>query len=259
MDLLVEAELKHALAAAGCPLCRTGEEAVQRYLRFILHESVNDPATRSRLARAWGFCRRHAWHFLGLEWTTKRDGLSTANLSEAFIQSVEEILDAYLRDPTPEAGGKRKVRAKAEKVVRALTPSGQCPACELQARHEAYALTVLLRALEQPAWRERFSRSDGFCLVHLRSALNREDACPHARWIVEDHRRRFRDLLRDLEEYMRKHDYRFSHEPYGRERDVTFRATEALAGTWFDLPRRPPAGDGREADDVEAKGGGIHG
>lgn len=203
MDLLVEAELKRALAAAGCPLCRAGEDGVERYLRFILHEFVNDPATRSRLAEAWGFCRRHAWHFLRLEWATMRDGLSTAVISEALVKSAEEVLDGYLRDAAPAARGKRRMRARLEKLLRALTPTGVCPACDLQARHEAYTL-------------------------------------------------RLRELLTDLEEYIRKHDYRFSHEPYRQERDAMVRGTAALAGSWFDLPHPPQAGGGKEAERVEA-------
>lgn len=252
MDLLVEAELKRALAVAGCPLCRAGEDGVERYLRFILHEFVNDPATRSRLADAWGFCRRHAWHFLRLEWATMRDGLSTAVISEALVKSAEEVLDGYLRDAAPAARGKRGMRAKLEKLLRALTPTGVCPACDLQARHEAYTLTVLLTVLEEAAWRERLSRSDGLCLFHLRRALAGKEAGDRVQWIVEDHRRRLRELLTDLEEYIRKHDYRFSHEPYGQERDAMVRGTAALAGSWFDLPHPPQAGGGKEAERVEA-------
>jgi hypothetical protein len=41
----------------------------------------------------------------------------------------------------------------------------------------------------------------------------------------------------DLEEYGRKHDYRFSHEESGREADAAVRAARALAGSWFDVPR----------------------
>lgn len=258
MDLLVEAELKQALAASGCPICRVGEEAVRRYLRFVLHESVNDPATRSRLASAWGFCRRHGWHFLRLEWLIMRDGLSTANIAEALLQTAEEALDDYLSAQAAGISGKKAERASVGKLVKGLTPTGECPACDLQSRHEAYALTVALACLREEAWRERFSRSDGFCLRHFREALTRGEAPDSIRWIVEDHRRRLRQLVADLEEYIRKHDYRFSHEPYGPERDAYTRATATLAGSWFDLPGRSASG-GEPVKAVEMKGGGQDG
>ncbi len=64
MDLLVKIALERAVAERGCPICRVGDEAARRYLRFVLHELVNDLATRERLTSTWGFCHRHAWHFL---------------------------------------------------------------------------------------------------------------------------------------------------------------------------------------------------
>ena len=259
MDLLVEAELKRALAAPGCPLCRVGEEAVQRYLRFVFHESVNDPATRGRLAAAWGFCRRHAWHFLRLEWATMRDGLSTANIAEGLVKTAEQFLDDSLSTPSAPGRGSRAVRARVKKLVGTLTPTGECPACALQAQHEDYALTVLLRVLEEEVWRERFALSGGLCLHHLRRALTAEESPDGIRWVIDDHRRRLHDLLADLEEYIRKHDYRFSGEPYGQERDAIVRATALLAGSWFDLPGRPPARAETKSEPVEAQEGESHG
>jgi hypothetical protein len=258
MDLLVEAELKRALAAPGCPLCRVGEEAVHRYLRFVLHEGVNDLATRSRLAEAWGFCRRHAWHFLRLEWATMRDGLGTANIVEALLTTLKEALHSYL-SAGPGSGRKRAERLKVEQFVRALTPTSECPACRIQADHDDYSLSVLLSVSADEEWRERVERSDGLCLPHLRQALVTGEAADRIRWLVEDHRRRVQALLADLEEYIRKHDYRFGHEPYARERDAFVRATAAMAGSWFDLPRRPPGRDGSEVERVEAQGGERHG
>ncbi len=252
-DLLVEAELKRALAAPGCAVCRMGEEAVRRYLRFVLHESVNDPATRDRLAAAWGFCRRHAWHFLRLESETMRDGLGTANIVEALLRTAEELLGAHALVGSGKLRKKRAARAGLEELLRGLTPTGGCPACDLQGGHEAYSLAVALACLEADAWRERFARSDGFCLSHLRDALSKSEASDRIRWVLEDHRHRLRRLLADLEEYIRKHDYRFSHEEYGQERDAFVRATAALAGSWFDLPGRPAP------EAVELKEGEQHG
>jgi hypothetical protein len=253
MDALVESELKEALAARGCPVCWVGEAAARRYLRFTLHESVNDPATRTRLAAAWGFCRRHAWHFLQWEEVTMRDGLGTAIIAEALLRTAKELLEAHTGAPSVEGRRKKGAQAALQKLVRDLTPAGECPACHVQAQHEAYALTVALALLEGEAWRERLAGSDGLCVAHLRTALTSGAAPDHLRWLVEDHRRRLHQLLGDLEEYIRKHDYRFRDEPYGRERDVTQRATATLAGSWFDLPRRAVEQDGIDRERVRAE------
>jgi hypothetical protein len=258
MDLLVEAELKTALAAEGCPICRVGEEAASRYIRFTLHEGVNDPATRGRLASTWGFCRHHAWHFLRLEWGAMQGGLGTATITEALLETAEQLLGDDLGVQIVGVSRRRR-RVSVEKLVRSPTPSGACPACDVQARHEGYALTVALAVLEDEPWQQRFRDSDGLCLSHLREALTRGDAPNRVRWIVEDRRRRLRGLLADPEEYIRKHDYRFSHEPYGPERDAFVRAVAALAGSWFDLPGRSPDHARKEAEQSRAQEGGHHG
>ena len=53
--------LREALAAPGCAFCRLVASAVDRYLRALLHESVNDPEVRERLRASRGFCREHSW------------------------------------------------------------------------------------------------------------------------------------------------------------------------------------------------------
>jgi len=256
MDLLVEAALRRAAGQLGCVLCRVGEEAAERYLGSVLGEGTNDPATRSRLDRSWGFCRRHAWHFLGLEWERMRDSLGMATLSETLVEGAENLLKTYLEAQSLYGQRKRAAGAALDALTRALTPAEPCPACDVQAEHEGYAAKVLVRALGDPDWRGRFTASDGLCLHHLRRALVSEEAPQDVQWLVEDQRRRLHEIRSDLEEYGRKHDYRFSHEPYGREVSAAIRATNALAGSWFNLPRRPRSIPEKERGQAGLKQGG---
>jgi hypothetical protein len=256
MDLLVEASLRRALERPGCVLCRVGEEAAERYLQSVLAEGTNDPATQARLDQSWGFCRRHAWHFLGLEWERMQDSLGAATLNEALIEAAEDLLKTYLEAQALYGQRRRAANAALDALSRALTPAGPCQACHIQAEHEGYAATVLVRMLGDLGWRERVAASDGFCLHHLCRALAAEEAAENVRWVLEDQRRRLHEIRVDLEEYGRKHDYRFSHEAYGREARAAIRATQALAGSWFDLPRRPPARAQHERSAAELKQGG---
>lgn len=258
MDLLVEAELRRAATEPGCLLCRIGEEAAVRYLRSVLHEGVNDGGTRASLDRAWGFCRRHAWYFLGLEWQTMHDSLSMATLGESLVEAAEDILDAFL-DAAPLRQGKRAARASLEELARALAPAKPCAACQAQAEHEGYVATVLVSTLDDSGWRQRFLGSDGLCLLHFRSAIAVADTPERLRWLIGDQRRRLRELRSDLEEYGRKHDYRFSHEESGREADAAVRAARALAGSWFDVPRGPRPAVGPVGETAQTREEGNHG
>ncbi len=235
MDALVEIELKDALTSPGCALCRIGERSAHRYLRAILHESVNDLAFRTRLQAAWGFCRRHAWYFLRLESATMRDGLSTAILAEGLIEAAQEVLAAErVRAPGPRQPRRdtRRLRALWDR----LQPKSPCPVCAIQDEHERYALFVLLKMLAEPAWRERLDSSDGLCLPHFRLALSDESAGAHLERLVADQRRRLSALLDDLREYIRKGDYRFVSERPGPERGAFERGTAHVAGAWCELP-----------------------
>lgn len=212
-----------------------------RYLRTVLGEGTTDGATRARLGRSWGFCARHAWQFLGLEWGNMQDSLGAATILEGLVEAAEKTIAALLDVGGELARPKGWRRAVVERLVPALEPAGLCPACRVQADHEAYAATVLVRNLNEPEWRRRLADSDGLCLRHCREALRAAETPERLRWLLEEQRRRLHGLKAELEEHGRKHDYRFSHERYGKEGDVAVRATDALAGSWFRLPRRPRA------------------
>jgi hypothetical protein len=261
MDVLVEVELKDALALPGCGLCRIGEGAARRYLRFLLHESVNDVAVRARLIAAWGFCRRHAWHFLRFEAESMHDGLSTATLGEGLIEAVQHALGT---SPAPHGNGrpgKRERRRRLQALRQALAPQAGCPACDQQRQAETYSVSVLTKLLTDVAWRERVATSEGLCVPHLRLAVTEaeSEAIDQIDWLLDDHRRRLARLLGDLKEYIRKHDYRFADEPPGAEADAFRRATALLAGLWFELPgRRESKGEpSREAPHAHTSAGGA--
>jgi ribosomal protein L13 len=67
-------------------------------------------------------------------------------------------------------------------------------------------------------------------MPHFKAALKvaqREDA---VRILIDAQSTILARLAGELSEYLRKHDYRFSHEPYGPEADAVVRATEILVG-----------------------------
>ncbi len=75
----------------------------------ILHEYVNDWSTRTRLADSWGFCRRHAWSFLSLEWGRFRDGMNSPSGPPAVALATRPMPSRRRRAqaPRPQRGGSR--------------------------------------------------------------------------------------------------------------------------------------------------------
>ncbi len=257
MDLLATSKLRKALGSPGCPICRIGDEDGRHYLATVLHEYVNDWSTRTRLTDSWGFCRRHAWSFLSLEWGRFHDGMSTANLTQWQVSRVLEVL-REVSAPPPRR--RRLGRPRPDPFLSSLgsrfQPGRQCPACESQQQGEHYALRVLLEHLGEDGEISRLYRaSSGVCFGHLRVALEEPDLDAGLRTLVALQRARLEGLYVELEEYLRKHDYRFAGEPYASELDAFIRATEFLAGSWTDLAGRP-AIEGWEARRAELTTGG---
>jgi hypothetical protein len=208
MDLLVTDRLERGLPQPGCVICRVGDEAARHYLSTVLHESVNVLATRQRLAVSWGFCPRHGWGFLVVEWARCHDGMSTANLTQWHVQRVLRLLRRpFPRPSRPVKGWRRRRDGRREPLRQALQPSGECPACESQRQDEAYVLAVLLDHLAQNSEVSRLFRDSlGLCLAHLRMALEIPDRDAGLEALLEAEAVGLETLDGELEAYLRKHE-----------------------------------------------------
>lgn len=83
--------------------------------------------------------------------------------------------------------------------------------------------------LEDDRIKELYSSSHGLCMNHFNQAL--EFASPESSEIlVQKQAEVLRKLDSDIEEYWRKTDYRYSHEPKGEEQTAWVRAIKFFAG-----------------------------
>jgi hypothetical protein len=230
-------ELKDALAQPGCALCRLGERYGQTYLRWLLLERVNDLTTRITLAQSWGFCVSHAWMLQEMEWERDKDGMGTAILWEWLIERYRihlaqslETSDA-LQQRLLHRWRRRQRSRLAAQLLLELTPQGLCPACASQRQSEEYALGVLTQHLaEEAALRVLYRQSGGLCMPHFTAALKAAQVDEVVHYLVEVQLETLTRCTGELHEYLRKHDPRFSQEPYGSEMGACIRATELLAG-----------------------------
>jgi len=222
-------DLFEAFADPGCPVCALSRQAVSRYMGATNYDSLGDPDIRRRFEASMGFCNRHAH-----QWLEEAFILGTAQMyRDILLQAREEVRQRRWRG----GGALRKVgsllsRQQAEpgEGDRFLRPTAPCPACEILAETEARLTRTLVQGVAEPDFRAAFTASDGLCIPHLRTALAaapREDAFNALRdraLATED------ILLAHLEETIRKHDYRFRHEPAGDEKGSPARAVSHVAG-----------------------------
>ncbi|MBN2387938.1 MAG: hypothetical protein JXB85_13045 [Anaerolineales bacterium] len=216
----------------GCPVCRLEQRYVERYLDNQFYENVNNPDWRNLLRLSLGFCREHAW--LAVD-ERLGDALGFAIIYHDAIGATLECLDKGFPPPTRRWAGRLKripeqVRAMVYRAIYALTPRKRCPACQKRDEMTSIIVSSLVESLEQQEMAEALQASDGLCLPHLRLALQAVRDIPSCEMLIAIHRRKLETLQAELAELIRKHDYRFSKDGFGKEGDSWLRAVAMMAG-----------------------------
>jgi hypothetical protein len=166
------------LNATGCLFCAYERHQARRYLEGIANDGINDPPLRIRLRNKGGFCGRHTEEFV----------------EEARVLSSAILLEAMLSHRLERARfGKRPI------VV-------NCEACEVEAKTKDNLAKSVRRHRDDTKFLDYLFQSE-LCVGHL------ELVCQQ---LPEQVRYRFVDkhyqLMQNLAEVIRKHDYRFVSE-----------------------------------------------
>ena len=219
--------LVESLQKPGCAICRVTKYKVHGYLDALLYENVNDSGTRVMLRGAHGFCHRHAW-----EAATLRDALGLAILYRDVITAVGKDL-THARDRVPNAARsllRQEPAPPGQATVRRLTARRPCPACTVEADVADTSLTMLVQRLNDIEMGQAFAASQGLCLPHLRRALALAQDSKVVEELLGKQAQVLEGLAGELSEFIRKHDYRFTKEGFGAERDAYMRAIAILVG-----------------------------
>jgi len=220
----------------GCPICTLTLAATDRYLRAILYEHVNDPTTRDALVAARGYCNDHAWRLRALG-----GGLGAALIYRDIVRRVAAELA-----PRPEGGvpalfgGTSRTRGLRGRLGRLIRPtkgtkSGAeprrvCPACRERDRYQLLYLGALLDRVRDERLAGAVRGAGGLCLTHLQQAGRATGDGDALERLFALERLCLGDLHGALDEFIRKHDYRFSAEGMGEEGDAWIRAIAFAAG-----------------------------
>ena len=223
-----------AVGRPGCALCRLLGETSDRFVEAVLFEMVNDVGVRDELNAARGLCGRHAPLLV-------RTGgaLGAATMIQGVIKVLLRELDAAGLEAEPpnrlrglmRAGGLGATHPAAERLAAALAPQAPCPICAHEAIYTDHYTGTLLREMTPgSALAAAYGASDGLCLPHFRGVAGRGLPGPALTTLVAAQRAIWERLNGELEEFLRKSDYRFQKEPFGAERDAWQRAISAVSG-----------------------------
>jgi hypothetical protein len=208
------AEVQQALAQPGCAVCHLTHRAVGRYLKSLAYEQVNDIELRAELRAARGFCTVHARRWVG----EKGNVLGTALIyRDAITAAVRDLETSPARGMLDGLFGTRPAR------------EAPCVACRAELDAQDRYLDGLVAGLGQPGLLAALQSSDGLCLPHTRRAVDR--AGRRAEPVLVRAREVAAQLLLELDEVIRKEDYRYTDEPRTEaERTAGRRAVAWTAG-----------------------------
>jgi hypothetical protein len=219
-------ELLEALQAEGCALCRLARKASDSYINALLYEGVVDVPIREELRNARGLCRRHAWQMVG-----KRGSV----LGTAVI--YRDVLNTLAKTLQEQAAAPQRWRGSGEALARRLAATAECPACRLEEDAERRSAKTLLKHLVSAEMAAAYAAARGLCLPHFQAVLAHAGD-QAARTLAQWQESALCHLRDELDELIRKHDYRFRGEAISEEEAASWKRAVAAAIGELDLINR---------------------
>ena len=225
-------QLLDAFREPGCPVCRIVEAGALKALDSLMYEQVNDPGTRDRLVAAHGFCNWHAWMLPRVP----NSALGVAVIYRHLLQNTLDRLQGARQAPAagmPSSGLYERllgVRRDPPPLLAWRRKKAPCHLCTMSRQSERDLLIAVLDFFGEPEFSDAFTRSPGLCLPHLALALEMGGDRPDLVPLLNAHRTRWENLRWELDEFVRKFDYRYADEIKGREGSSWNRALELFVG-----------------------------
>jgi hypothetical protein len=234
--------LRAAFKREGCPVCTVVMESMNRVLDSWNYEGFTDVEHRHELIRTHGFCPLHTWQL------AQRD--NTFQLAMVYREVLTDILKNFDQDSDGQHGiAPIQVQGNTAgwlgKVQRWFQPDSassspveiavlyeHCPLCRSRANVELRIVQTLVEVIATGEAQELLRQSTGLCRPHF--MLANDYAKAHApgneQFLAQCQRACLQRTLAEVEELVRKHDYRYLDEASGDEMTSWRRAAKLCAG-----------------------------
>jgi hypothetical protein len=216
--------LLYACSQEGCPLCRLTQESIARYLDSWKYELFTDVDVRKELQRTQGFCNQHTWQLVHMG--------ATLQLAQAYRDIITDLSEQLLKEPGEGPSTTSGLFRRLFENNSRHEPE-QCPACRRKEGAELRYIHTLRKALLDPDFYRQLAISDGLCLHHFYLSCELKMSDTTGDWLSPLRRAQLACLQRldeQLQELIRKHDYRFKGEARGAEMSSWKRAAGIVAG-----------------------------
>jgi len=231
-------DLIEACEESGCPICYLSQKLVAKYLKMLFYDSGNDPEIRDRIRRRKGFCYEHSWLVLDARLGS---ALALAIVSRDLVQSFLPAVPSIHQKANflAKIKGKLQTTKWQTTIDKWLTPQEPCLACQQHDLVEERIVKTFIESLEKENFLAVLKKSDGICRPHLHQLLASPISPNSAEKIIKLTTEKWGQLSEELTEFIRKHDFRYSKEEIGIERDSYKRAIAALVGNKLNTDYKP--------------------
>ncbi|MCR4441746.1 MAG: DUF6062 family protein [Peptococcaceae bacterium] len=217
------ADIKELLKQPYCPVCFYINESLDRQFRWLFIEYRSSAPFIKRLAEG-GLCPVHSWQIIN-----GPHGKEMSFAYRAVIKHYGNVL-RHLKDNIGKSISEQKgikrffsflFPDKKEDLIKKQKRS--CPFCDSRKISGEYIIDRLIKSLDDEENVRLYRKSPGLCRSHLFEAL---EACDHSKKMVllGAAIKNIEEISADLDEYFRKTDYRYSHEPKGKEQEAWLKA-----------------------------------
>ena len=141
------------------------------------------------------------------------------------VRSVEGASERSLRAPW---GG--RTSSSARRLRHRMEGQQPCPLCATEASVARHTIETLLEHISEEEVKAAYRESDGLCVPHLLQAAEHADSRKVFSRLVLLQAERYESIIGELDEFIRKNDYRFGDEPMGEEGTAWLRAIALLVG-----------------------------
>jgi Family of unknown function (DUF6062) len=220
--------LRKALSKPGCVICEALNASVRCYIFSFLYEGMMSGDVREKFLEGGGFCAQHFRQAKEIEDENWADGFGVAILCQNLLERILPVLNAL---DVNQNGTKRGLSLKHRKNSLPRLAGERCMVCELAQQSEARYMEALEELLGDPSFADQYRQSAGLCLPHVPIAFHCWTSPAAVGLVGQGVKKQAERLVSKLEEFQRKHDYQYKHEPRGAEWSSPGRAIEFLIGS----------------------------
>jgi len=201
----------------GCPICLLVKKNMHKFMDDFLYESVNDPGVRQEIRASQGFCNRHAWQL--------------QKFGDGFGQAIvySDLMNTVLKE-LKEVNESISVKELLKRINLGTATRQICIFCKQEIDAQERYISEFWESFDDPEFSFHYKNSFGLCLPHLAFSLKKCKSKKTGKELVNIETVKISGLITELKEFMRKHDYRFSQEKFGKEGDSWIRTIEKFIG-----------------------------